>query len=124
MIDYWFNNELQILEVTYSGDIYADDLIRYGEEIASNQELPKDVLRILTDVTAARYQIYPHENEKLREALKRHTARFYMVRAAFLQTRPRETALSLLFSQNTGNPRYIHKVFSERDAALNWLLIF
>ena len=124
MIEYWFNNKLQILEVTYSGDIYADDLIRYGEEIASNPELPEDVLRILTDVTAARYHIHPHENETLREALKRHTARFYMVRAAFLQTSPRETALSLLFSQNTGNPRYIHKVFSERDAALNWLLMF
>jgi len=124
MIGYWFNEELQILEVNYSGDVYADDLIGYGEEIASNLDLPKDILRILTDVTDATYHVHPREYDKLRENLRKHTAGFKMVRAAFLQHSPVETALSVLFSQNTGNPRYIHKVFSERSFALDWLLMF
>lgn len=104
MIDYVYNEELNILEVTYSGGISPGDLIRYGEQIALNRALPVDVLWILSDLTNATYQVYPRDYDRLKMALAKHIERFNMVRTAFLQYEPRETALSMMFSDKASFP--------------------
>ncbi|HYW94332.1 MAG TPA: hypothetical protein VE870_01950, partial [Bacteroidales bacterium] len=47
---------------------------------------------------------------------------FSSVKAAYIQTAPRETAISLIAAQRTSNPNYFQKVFSTPEAALTWLL--
>jgi hypothetical protein len=60
MISYKFNESLQILEVIYSGDIGFEDLTDYGDQICSNEELPRN-LKILADATKANYKVTPEE---------------------------------------------------------------
>ncbi len=43
MIEYKFNEELQILEVFYEGNINFNDLIDYGNSVFSDKSLPRDL---------------------------------------------------------------------------------
>ena len=60
MIEYKFNEELQILEVFYEGNINFNDLIDYRNSVFSDKSLPRD-LRILTDATKSSYNLNPDE---------------------------------------------------------------
>ncbi|RCW38342.1 hypothetical protein [Marinilabilia salmonicolor] len=121
MITYHFNKDLNIVEAAYSGKILIQDLLEYGEKISGDPELPKGILRIFTDVSGAEYEIAQADYPKLVDALRFHVKDFKFVKAAFLQETPRQTALSMLFGNQVNIPNYYHKVFSYRDAAIQWL---
>jgi hypothetical protein len=122
MITYHFNKELNIVESTYSGKIFIQDLLEYGEKIAIDPDLPRDVLRIFTNVSRAEYEIAHVDYPQLVDALRSHVKSFNLVKAAFLQETPRQTALSMLFGMEMSIPHYFHKVFSEKEPAIEWLL--
>lgn len=121
MIDFKFNEQLQILEASYEGTIVINDLIDYGNKIFSNKSLPRD-LKILTDATMADYNLKLHEFPVLIRELEKHIRPYNNIRAAFIQSRPRETAYSMLLEQEIPPGKYYHAVFSTRKAALEWLL--
>ena len=121
MISYSFNESLQILEVTYEGDICLDDLIDYGNQICSNEELPRN-LKILADATKANYKVTPEDISIVAEYTEKQIEPYESVRAAFIQSKPVETALSHLVEHEINSKKYRHAVFSTRKAALNWLM--
>jgi hypothetical protein len=122
MITYYFNKDLNIVETTYSGKIFIQDLLEFGEKIAADPYLPRDILRIFTDVSRAEYEIAQADYPQLVDALRSHVKGFNIVIAAFLQETPRQTALSMLFGMDLSIPNYFHKVFSEKEPAIEWLL--
>lgn len=117
---YNYNSINKILEVYYTGEIEAKDLIDYGMSL-SNEDLPKD-LNILVDASQAEYQVSRNEFPKLVNNLKRNLKKFSLVRVAFVQTKPKETAYSILYGQKAVLPNYVHRVFSTKEAAEKWLL--
>ncbi|MDA3954288.1 MAG: hypothetical protein PF485_11620 [Bacteroidales bacterium] len=121
MITYKFNTKLQILEVIYEGSIQLNDLMEFGNEIYGNDSLPRQLL-ILTDVTKAQYNIKRSEFQIMIDMLKEHVKPFQLVKAAFIQNKPKETAYSLILEMKNKLPNYYHSVFSTREAALSWLL--
>lgn len=121
MINFEFNKELNILEVRYSGIISLNDLIEFGNQIYEDNSLPKKLF-ILTDVTQAEYHIGLNEFPELLNNLQKHVSRFEYVRAAFIQSRPKETAYSILLSTENHIDNYYHEVFYTREAALHWLI--
>ena len=121
MIDYKFNEELQILEVIYEGSIRISDLMNYGNSIFSDESLPRD-LRILTDAKKASYILLPEEIPQVIKMTLQHIKPYNKVKAAFIQSKPIETALSLLLELEFQSGKYKHSVFSSRQAALHWLL--
>jgi hypothetical protein len=121
MINFNFNNELQVLEVFYEGKITLDDLTGYGNSISSNDSLPRN-LKILADATKASYELTPGEIPRIVELTKEHIKPYKHVKAAFLQSKPLETALSHLLELEFTPGKYEHAVFSTRKAALAWLL--
>jgi hypothetical protein len=64
MIEYKFNEELQILEVRYEGSIRISDLMKYGNSVFTDESLPRD-LRILTDAKKRVIIYYPRRFRKL-----------------------------------------------------------
>jgi len=104
MITYYFNKDLNIVETTYSGKIFIQDLLEFGEKIAADPDLPRDVLRIFTNVSRAEYEISPAHYPQLVNALRSHVEGFKLVKAAFLQETPRQTALSMLFGMEMSIP--------------------
>ncbi|MFP4367755.1 MAG: hypothetical protein ACLFQA_11735 [Bacteroidales bacterium] len=122
MIRFEFNDQLQILEVFYEGTINFIDLVDYGNKIFSNSSLPRD-LKILTYASGAGYHLEHHELPLLTKKLEEHIRPYNKIRAAFIQSRPRETAYSILMEQEIAHDKYDHAVFSTRKAALEWLLV-
>lgn len=69
MISYQFNNNLQILEVEYSGEVDLNQLIEYGEKIKNDGSLPRNLL-ILTDATKANYRFEISDTSIILDTLK------------------------------------------------------
>jgi hypothetical protein len=122
MINYQFNKELQILEVSYEGDIGLDEIIEFGDLVYTDPGLPRD-LKILTDATTARYTLTHSELKDLINLLAVHVKAYHSIKAAYIQTQPRETAYSYIVEMEAKLPNYYHAVFSTRQAAINWLLL-
>lgn len=121
MISYKFNNNLQILEVEYSGEVDLKQLIEYGEKIKNDGSLPRNLL-ILTDATKANYLFKISETSIMLDTLKEQLKPYTSVRTAVIHQKPMETAFSMTVDAEQEIPGYQHMVFTTRTAALNWLL--
>lgn len=121
MITSEFNKESGILEVHYSGNISVSDLIEFGNTVYADQNLPRKLL-ILTDVKKANYLFRVEDFEEIINNLKKHLSVFDYIKVALVQSKPKETAFSMLLSEKNPLNNYIRKVFSTRDAAISWLL--
>jgi hypothetical protein len=121
MISYQYNHSKGFLEVFYTGVIVLEDLLEFGENIYSDASLPRN-LYMITDATQAKYKITVSEFSTMFKSLKKHISAYELIKVAFIQSKPRETAISTLLSAQNPIPNYYHKVFSTWQAAENWLL--
>jgi len=121
VIKTFYNKDLIILEVDFIGEIYFTDLYEYGEKIREDMELPRD-LKILTNATQAIYKLSPEEITLMLNDLKEQIKPYHSVKTAVVQDKPFETAISMLVEVDLSIPDYMHKVFSTRKAAMEWLL--
>lgn len=122
MITHNFNNALQILEVYYTGAIDRIELLNFGKWVANNNALPRE-LKILTDASNAEYKITRADFDELMIALEYNCQFFKCIKAAYIQKKPTETALSTLTSYESNIPNYFHAVFYTNEAAVAWLLL-
>ena len=121
MISSQFNTELQILEVYYEGNIKLNDLIDFWNEVHNNKSQPRN-LHLLIDATRAQYELDADEFSELVKAMAQHVSAYELIKAAFIQSKPKETAYSMLLDQRVTVPNYHHAIFYTREAALEWLL--
>jgi hypothetical protein len=121
MITSEFNVITGIFEVNYTGRIQLSDLLKFGIRIYEDKSLPRRLL-MLTDATVAQYEISISEISELIESVKIHISPYEYVKAAYVQSRPKETAYSMLMSTSHPIKNFFHKVFSTREAAKIWLL--
>ena len=121
MIQLNFNKSFGILEVTYIGEISIDDLIDYGEQLANNFSLPRKLLT-LTDARNATYTFQPSETARMIKELENHLTLYEYMKAAFIQEKPRETALSVIIEKKVSVSNYYHRIFYTRETAIDWLL--
>ena len=122
MIKHQFNEKLQILEVTYLGELSAEEILKFSTYVSTNIELPRK-LKILTDATNATYNFNHDTVEKLMSNLKRNLENYQLIMDAFIHSKPKETAFSQLFEIERAYTNYVHKVFATKEAALNWLMM-
>lgn len=121
MITSTYNEKLNILEVIYKGKVSIEDLIEFGENFSKNKTLPRNI-KMLTDARNAEYTFDLDKIYVMLEKLKEHMKNYEMVIAAFIQSKPNETALSQIVEDENRAPNYIHKIFNTRQSALDWLL--
>ena len=121
MIARTFNEQLNILEVIYNGQISYDELIEFGESFAKNKHLPRN-LKMITDARKAEYTFSADKVSEIATHIEIHLKDYVHVKAAFVQTKPNETALSMVLENENKTNKYIHKVFCTRESALEWLM--
>ena len=78
MIGMSYNEELDILEVIYQGDIALNDVLEYGKKIRANKYLPRR-LKMITDATKANYLFTAEEIPIIAQALKENTKDFELL---------------------------------------------
>jgi hypothetical protein len=108
------------LEVEYKGAIFADEIIRFWDHLHVDQRLPRQ-LRVLTDASQAEYHIQTSDFPGILQAMRVHLKAYEWIKAAFIQTKPKETAFSIYLENNAIIDNYFHAVFSDRETAMNWL---
>ena len=121
MINIHFNSETNILEVTYLGKISIEQLLEYGSEIRNNKTYPRN-LKVFTDATKADYTIEEKNIPGLLENLEKDVENYHTVKSAMLHSSPKETAISMILEFEEKIPNYTHRIFSTREAAMQWLL--
>ncbi len=120
MIEHQFNNDLQILEVIYHGEVDFSDIIDFYNYISENQQLPRD-LKILTDARNATYVFNIEKAAQVITALKESLQKYDSLTYAFLHSKPKETAYSQLLAADKVHKNHFHKIFASREKALEWL---
>ncbi len=121
MITSRYNSEIGVLEVRYKGKLGYTELKGFGDSLMTNLSIPRE-LKILTDVRDGEYDLRENELQLVLNALQLQMSSFKFIKAAFIHTRPKETAISLISEERNTIPNYYHRVFSTRQAALTWLL--
>lgn len=121
MISTWFNEELNILEVIYKGKISYEELVTFGVNFRENNKLPRN-LKMITDASNAEYAFPVEKVSQIAGNLNDQLKNYNHVKAAFIQAKPTETAISMVLENENKCKKYQHKVFYTRESALDWLL--
>ncbi|MBI9069140.1 MAG: hypothetical protein JEZ09_17725 [Salinivirgaceae bacterium] len=121
MITFSYNELLEILEVIYKGKVTYEELYDFGIAFENNKSLPRN-LKMLTDVTKANYDFPPEKIADIAKNMENITKNYQQIKAAFIQTKPTETAMSILLQNEHRRENYIHKIFYSREQALEWLM--
>jgi len=112
-----------ILHIDFTGDITFDEL----EELSRNfseHRIKGDLLLLLYDLREAKLSFNIKEYSKISDLAQSSTQKYKFVKAAFVVTSPRTTAMLTIYSQLTWSNHTQRKVFSTLDAALSWLQLF
>jgi len=120
MIEYKFNHELQILEVSYQGFISSEDILTFYYYVSNNAEFPRN-LKILTDARKATYDFNINKATRLISSLKESLKSYESVMYAFIHSKPKETAYSKFLEIEKAHKKYLHKIFATKENALEWL---
>ena len=121
MIRYHFNKGKNVLETFYEGDIELNDINKFADELANNNDLPRQ-LKIISDARNANYIFSKDDIPEVIEMIKDMSTNYETIKVAFLQSKPLETAFSSIFANRQNIPNYFQKIFSTPEAAWVWLL--
>lgn len=120
MITHQFNEELQVLEVTYRGEIAPEEVIRFYEYIAEEPKLPRN-LKVLTDARNATYNFNLKQAAQLITSLKRCFIKYNSLTFAIIHAKPKETAYAQIMATEKVHKNHFHQTFATREKALEWL---
>lgn len=119
MITYSVDEE-GIFNVVFSGPVSFLDIKNYLEEFKAIDTLPPKI-RLLYDMQEGEINLAEEDLANIARLADEATVKYSSVRTAFLVSKPDVTAFTYIFSQFKKNTQSIRRVFSTRDAALNWL---
>jgi len=112
-----------ILHITFEDEITFEQL----EELSRNfseQRIKGDILLLIYDLRKAILDFSVKDYKKISDMAQNSTKAYRMVKAAFVVTAPRMTAMLTIYSQLSWTSHTQRKVFSTTDAALSWLKMF
>ncbi len=112
-----------ILHINFKGDITYDELLDLSKEF-SDHEIDSDILLLIYDLREARLNFSIKDYTKISDLAQKSTQQYKFVKAAFVATSPRLTAMMIIFSQLTWSNHTQRKVFSTTEAAIAWLELF
>ncbi|MDA3893541.1 MAG: STAS/SEC14 domain-containing protein [Salinivirgaceae bacterium] len=122
MIGSTFNEQLQIIEVTFKGKIDLDELIQFIFNIGQNKYLPPSS-KLIIDATRSHYSFGIDALEAIAKKIEANTLHFERLKGAFIHQNTRDTAISIYIERNKKFTSYEHKTFCTREAAIEWLLV-
>jgi len=120
MINYYFDNDHNVLESVFTGSVSMKDISNFMRNINKEDPLPS-MLNILVDARKAKFKIDPSEIPELAAVNYTLDKRFDHINNAILTDHPDETAISLLYRFASKSKRYHVKLFTLRENAMDWL---
>lgn len=115
-----FNPLTGILEAKFEGSVYLKEILDYIISTKNNKELPRD-LKIITDASQASYNFSYKELQNIVIENKKSLKQYNSITDAIVVTDPNTTAISMLYQELEKTKKYKFKIFSTKEAALDWL---
>lgn len=115
-----YDSKNQIISSKYSGNISLDEISDHFHQLGRTINLP-DYLYYYEDHTEAKYTFKAGDVKKIVRLLNICIKRFECIKVAIIQSKPRETAYSILALQYLDFTNINASVFSTTEAANNWL---
>jgi len=122
MISFNYNKAIGVLETKIEGDTSINDIIKYIIDVREHEMLSGKI-KIFTDASNGKFVEKVRQNEliKFLEENKKTLAQKEFIYDAFVVSGSFETALGLLYQELIEVPNYKFKIFSTKEAAINWL---
>lgn len=120
MINFEYSDTDRIVYVHYSGTIEVQDVKDYIDSFLSDDTLPRN-LYVLEDATNAHYNFGPKANKEIMQKLEQHAIKFTFIKVAFVQNKPKETAINVHYGYQMKLKNVIYEVFTYQASALKWL---
>ncbi|MDO6760563.1 hypothetical protein Q4566_10165 [Tamlana sp. 2_MG-2023] len=120
MIKTKFNNELQILEITFTGEIHASDVCHFISSFKKNKSYPKKLKGIIT-ATETVFKFSIPDLSTFDRAKSASLENCDLVVMAIIINNASTAAMSTLFQIQANNKDFKFNVFSTREAAKFWL---
>lgn len=120
MIGSTFNEQLQIVEAKFKGDICLNEILGFVKNIGDNKFLP-NICNIIIDATESYYSFGINELAKLAKNIEQNTSHFESIKGAVIHHNTEDTALSITLQRDFNYSKYQHRTFCTREAALEWL---
>ena len=116
-----FNRESGLLETRFYGSVTKAQVIEYIISLRDpKNDYPKK-LKIITDATEANMSFSREGLGEILKIVNDHPGMYQSVTDAMIMSSPRATALSMIVELFTQASPYRTKIFSTREAALEWL---
>jgi len=112
-----------ILHIKFEGNIVYEELFNLSTTF-SEQLIDSNTLLLLYDLRECVLNFTVSDYAKISTMALRSTRKYKSVKAAFIVTKPRMTAMLTIYSQLSKNNHTRRKVFSTEDAAILWLQQF
>lgn len=119
-MEYYYDNDMQVLTYNASGLIEKDYIINFYEHMGKNEAYPR-ILKTLIDARECTYKFEIKDMDEMFAALNEALESYTSVREAIVVEKLFETVFATLFAEGMVHPKYKFRVFSTRKAALNWL---
>jgi hypothetical protein len=123
MVNFTFNNKLNILESQFKGDVYLKEITDYIKATHKNKIYPR-TLKILTNAEKAIFKFSVNDLNTIVNENNKSLEQYDAIIDAIIIDSPETAALSILYQELTKNKKYHFNVFSTHEAALNWLKDF
>lgn len=122
MINTIYDPELRVISTNYIGKIDAKEIIDYIDNLDLDKKVYENLL-YFEDQSKAEFIFNPSEIRKLIHALFTKVSRLSAIRVAIFNLQPKETAFSLIAIRLLRAKKVHAKVFSTKEAAMDWLLL-
>lgn len=122
MITYQFNTKTAIVESLIEGEISIQDFTSYLLSLSKEKHFP-DTLKIFSNGEKGRFakHVNPEDMYKIADAIQELLKKHKKVYTAFIISTSLETAMAELYKDFSSSKNYKFKVFSTKEAAIQWL---
>ncbi|MBU2950673.1 hypothetical protein KO493_08195 [Tamlana agarivorans] len=120
MINAYFNKLSQILEINFTGEIYATDLYDFISSFKTNQSHPKELKGLIT-ATDTIFKFSINDLRTFNQAKAESLEHFDMAIIAIVINDSSTAAMSTLFQFQSKSKKFKFNIFSTHEAAKFWL---
>ncbi|WP_298364874.1 STAS/SEC14 domain-containing protein [uncultured Lutibacter sp.] len=118
-----FNKISYLLEVTYSDNVSAKEIIDYIKATKENNEYPR-ILKIISDAKKATFNFSIEELEQIVKENYKSLEKYNKIIDAIIVDNPKNTVLTVLYKRFFNTEKYKFEIFATKEAALKWLSLW
>ena len=120
MVTTKFNQQTNILESKFEGNVILSEIVNYIIETKENKSYPRK-LKILTDSVDGIFNFTIEDLKIIVEENYKSLEKYELIIDAIIIDDPKNTALSMLYLELAKTNKYKFEIFATKDAAINWL---